>query len=441
MSSIETFENNPLRTLDSTLATQSNEWGALPQRELAKNANHITKRGLQPCVSRGYDLEDSWGDRIAESKLSWRVNAPRGAWTFLVPWTPIVVPPGVEQLELDVRAKLANGQSAYIMPITNEQAWNLGLRSTDSDFGVVTLAGSGSAATYPSTEGTWRFPIRATSTGENLVAVAVQTTGFTISLMGTARQVTQGGLIEANDADFPDYGAASVRERDDWARVEGLSDVTEVWRYDASGPTWTQLTNYSSDNGTGDKIFLDPQQVGDIIYFGFVTPPSGMLIDTNVAGGHSLTVAWEWSTGGTSYSAHTFLTNGQQVTAFQESAGTHRFNVWDIPTAGWERTTNGGNTTELYWARARVTAVTSTSATEAQLDYAKALGPTLMPFARILAGGSGGLASGYWLQTIGARVRQDPAGASQSVYITGYASELDVYALLIDNVMVPLRAG
>lgn len=428
--------NATFRTMDSDAAGQGNPVDALVLRELGRNLNLLNRDLVQPCCSLGYEVAEPSTEAIA-SRHSRRVNAPAGAWTSLVSPTWVRLPPGFEDVQIDVRADLTNGQSAYLQAYSNRKPFDPTLRGGDT--GVYTLSGSGSAATYPTTEGDWTVPVRGNPSGYTMIGVAVYTTGGTLvdrSLVSSATDLR----LQTYSGGFGTVTRETNAERDTWVRIEGLEDVVRAWQYENDGTAYVELTALGS-TGSGEYPFpaATGTPVGDAFYIGMHRPFPGVQVVMETQGNTVQTVTWEyWD--GSAWSALTFLSDGQEVDDFDEATGATYYNVWDLPT-DWEATTRS-NSEELFYVRARISAFTSSTA-RAEVKTVKALGPTKMPFSRVgTAGlrttGDGDTLYELWHQAPRFREYSDP---DEEVALVVRATELDLHAVLIDPVAMPLRVG
>lgn len=432
--------NDPFRTLDSTAATGyagsgDNSLSAPLLHELARNLNHLNQDLVQPCLSRGYEVADPWGDDKATSLHSFRVNAPAGAWTFLVPPTVVRVPPGVTQLELDMHAKLASGSTATIFAMSNAQPFTL-----DSTADAFSLTGDGTEKTYPATEGDWRFDVRPDASGYALIAVAAQTSGGTVLAMdaGTDHHIDNSQILRSqSDSTLATFDGTWMRQQDTWIRLEGLTDVVKAWRFDKSAGTYTELTSLDS-TGAGENVFPSGPGQDDEFIFGAERPFHGAKAVMSTQGDTVMTVTWQYADSASTWANLTMLTDGDEIGDFDVSTNSNgHMSVWDPPT-DWIRSTISTDDTELFYAKAKIATFTSSS-TEAQIDRMWLLTPTQMPWTRVLFGNDVSFATDRYLLAF-----QQPrflGDTSSTAYVVARADLLDVYAIHIDPVGMSLAIG
>jgi len=123
-----------------------------------------------------------------------------------------------------------------------------------------------------------------------------------------------------------------------------------------SGVTFTDYTSAAQSDTKNDVPLLPVTPVvDDALYFGCDNPCRILTVDTDTAGVNDLTLTYEYWDGdsyeglsGITDDTNTFTTLGRETVS------------WDMPN-DWATTTVTGTAVNSFWARARVSAVTSTT--------------------------------------------------------------------------------
>lgn len=157
-----TFETGPYNTIVSAVATEGRSDNAHTEREIARNANLLSARSFDPCLSLAWDRQnEAMADNGNGFNHVLRVTPLR--WLELLPIHGIDVPPGTTKVRVRLYAKIAISETLYVFVHTSAQPFDRRLLVTDSR--VFALAGDATWKRYPTGAGVITAPVRPRASG------------------------------------------------------------------------------------------------------------------------------------------------------------------------------------------------------------------------------------------------------------------------------------
>ena len=429
-----TFSKSAFTAWDSVAAAQSEQWDAAFMKARIRNGNLLTADLVQPVYAQSYEVADPRTGGNTTSVHSLHVNAPPGSWTTIIPPHYAYVPPGTEELEISIRAKVPNGENIYLQFASEKTPFNG--RLDTSAINVATLAGSGGAKSYP-ISGTWRVPITPGPAGRTFIQLFAQTTKFTQVFPDTA-----SGVVGARDSlGFYDSSGTGVfgspteleAKMDDWwYRIYEREAVYYATTEDNSGASFAAMSNINNPASTDRPFPYGPTTAADddAAYFGFESSQfDGLMFAMDTYANWTGTAAWEYNTAADWSTTATFDELMFTITDWTGPKGS-AIVLWQ-PATGWVRSDPSGTGNTAFYARSRLTATPTFNTTEPLIDrawilragapFGRVISGTAESDSRIDVGSPRGLAS----------IRDD------SIYLVGRAQISEIHAI---NVM-PVAAS
>lgn len=343
-------------TLDDAVGTDDYPLSSWLMTQLARNCNRMLSDGLAPFMVQAFENADN---NDLDSLHALRINAPSGAWVYIVPRLRGKVAPGTRQLRIRLRLKIDNAKTAYVFAVTNRQPYPRGLDTSTTGVQTFTDAVAGAADDY----GPFTVNVEPDELGLADFALVAQTSGLAVDFYG---DITGQGerYIDDSTATFSTIDSEAVARDDYWAWGFHVLDFKAsrreggAWQWDNGAASWTELT--AIDSATTGAVFGSGPEISDAVYFGLPVPFYGLRIVIGTQGDHtSATVVAEYSTGGAAYS--TLTTVQMDIADWLEATGTY-FVIWNPPT-DWATTNNSGNTRTGFFVRLRLTAADNTGYT------------------------------------------------------------------------------
>lgn len=428
MPAIVTATKQSFNTLDDTAATADDAFDAAVQRQLVRNMNSVLADGLAgPYLLDVYDVAASVEEDVTHGLF---VNAPVGAWDFLVPRVQGKMPPGSRQLKVRIRAAVAASKTMYVFPVTSRQPFRPALVLGDTGVQSCTDAGAGTAADY----GPITVSVRPGPLGRTSFALVAQTTGFTADKSGDTTGIGERWIDDSSQS-FSNYTETRAL-RDprwlfvcQWAAFGAVDNKGLIYNFDASVPSYTAWTNV--DSGLADTVFPVTPAAGDRVLFGWPDAFDGLRLNVSVAGVYGAAAAkWVYWNGTAWADLNTHLAD---TTTFA-STGVKR--IFWTPPANWARTTNGGSTRNLFFAAVELTTMTgpiTSPQVTTEVVLTRAIGPERVWHG--LAADDRGNANAR-LTTVRPIMAAgiDPTQAS---YFAGYADRATIHCVHVEAVGTP----